>query len=272
MIKLIACDLDGTLLQNGATKPDPEVFPLIERLFDKKILFVVASGRQYSCIRRMFEPVKDKIGYVCENGALCIYHDRIIARSALSHDLGYRILQSIRDRENCEILLSGKNVSYLESKDPAYVNHIKYVVGNDVAIVSDIMKVSEPFYKISVCNFHGIDNCDAYFINKFSSEANVVTSGNIWLDFMEPHTNKGAALSALAQYLGFTAAECAAFGDHYNDVEMLKYVGESYAMENAQPGIAELCRHSCRRVEDTLRQILDTASMPDTGHIKGGAA
>lgn len=38
MIKLIACDLDGTLLQNDAVKPDPEVFPLTEKLFDKGIL------------------------------------------------------------------------------------------------------------------------------------------------------------------------------------------------------------------------------------------
>lgn len=257
MLKLIACDLDGTLLQNDAVKPDPGVFPIIDALTEKGILFVVASGRQYSCIRRMFEPVKDKIGYVCENGALCIYQDQIIAESPLDRDLGLRILQSIRDKENCELLLSGKDVCYLEPKQQAYVDHMKYVIGNDIEVVPDIMKVTEPFYKISVCDFNGIENCDEYFIRKFSSEANVVTSGNIWLDLMDPHTSKGAALAALAENLGFTAANCAAFGDHYNDVEMLKYVGESYAMENAQPGIADLCKHSCKRVEDTLIQILD---------------
>ncbi len=257
MLKLIACDLDGTLFQNNAGKPDPRVFPIIDALTRKGILFAVASGRQYSCIRRLFEPVRDKIGYICENGALCIYQDQIIAESPLERDLGLRILQSIRSKENCELLLSGKDICYLEPGQQAYVDHIKYVVGNDIEIVPDIMKVTGPFYKISVCNFTGIENCEEYFIRRFSSEANVVASGNIWLDFMDSHTDKGSALAALAEHLGITAAECAAFGDHYNDVGMLKYVGESYAMENAQPGIADLCKHSCKRVEDTLIQILN---------------
>ena len=50
MIKLIASDLDGTLLKNGAQMLSPEIFELIPALKEKGIHFVAASGRQYACL------------------------------------------------------------------------------------------------------------------------------------------------------------------------------------------------------------------------------
>ena len=47
MIKLVASDLDGTLLLNGAQSLPEELFPLIKELKELGILFVAASGRQY---------------------------------------------------------------------------------------------------------------------------------------------------------------------------------------------------------------------------------
>ena len=54
MIKYIASDLDGTLLQNGAQKPDNETLELIRRLTEAGIHFITASGRQYINMYRMF--------------------------------------------------------------------------------------------------------------------------------------------------------------------------------------------------------------------------
>ena len=50
MIKLVASDLDGTLLLNGAQSLPEELFPLIKELKELGILFVAASGRQYANI------------------------------------------------------------------------------------------------------------------------------------------------------------------------------------------------------------------------------
>lgn len=46
MIKMVASDLDGTLLVNGSQSIPEEIFPLIKKLKDMGILFVAASGRQ----------------------------------------------------------------------------------------------------------------------------------------------------------------------------------------------------------------------------------
>lgn len=61
MIKLVASDLDGTLLFKGAQSLPEEIFPLIRQLKKMGILFVAASGRQYANMKKMFRPVVEMI-------------------------------------------------------------------------------------------------------------------------------------------------------------------------------------------------------------------
>lgn len=51
MIRLIASDIDGTLLRAGATNITPVLFDQIHRLRERGVLFCPASGRQYPCCR-----------------------------------------------------------------------------------------------------------------------------------------------------------------------------------------------------------------------------
>ena len=51
-IKLIACDLDGTLLHPGEREPRSEAFELIDELHRRGIVFMPASGRQYASLPR----------------------------------------------------------------------------------------------------------------------------------------------------------------------------------------------------------------------------
>ena len=60
MIKLVASDLDGTLLQGGAQQLAPHSIDLIHRLVQKGIRFVAASGRQYDNEVRVFSRLKTR--------------------------------------------------------------------------------------------------------------------------------------------------------------------------------------------------------------------
>lgn len=62
-IKLIACDLDGTLLHPGEHEPRSEAFELIDELHRRGIVFMPASGRQYASLRYLFAPVADELAY-----------------------------------------------------------------------------------------------------------------------------------------------------------------------------------------------------------------
>ena len=90
----------------------------------------------------------------------------------------------------------------------------------------------------------------------FGSEIKVVTSGNIWIDFIAPGSNKGTALEHLLNVFQVKPEECVAFGDQYNDIEMLQLVGTSYAMSNAAPGISKYSTYVTDSVEDVLEDIL----------------
>ena len=61
MIKLIVSDVDGTLVPDGSSKINPEVFDTILKLREKGIQFAIASGRPWASVEHAFEPVKRKI-------------------------------------------------------------------------------------------------------------------------------------------------------------------------------------------------------------------
>ena len=90
----------------------------------------------------------------------------------------------------------------------------------------------------------------------FKSEIKIVTAGSRWLDFIAPGTNKGIALSAMLEHFRITADECIAFGDQYNDIEMLQTAGTSYAMSTAAPGVSDYSTYTTDSVDEVLEEIL----------------
>lgn len=256
MIKLIASDLDGTLLLNHSQQLTEQVVPYIKKLKEMGIIFVAASGRQYANLQRLFEPVKDDIAYICENGALVIYKGQVLHKTIIDKEIGEEILVDIRKREGCEILLSGMNTSYLEPKSQEYTHRMTNIVKNNVTVVKDILSVTEDYLKISVYEREGINNSEEYFRNKWSDKVTVVTSGMEWLDMIAMNTNKGNAMKVLQEKFHILPEETMAFGDNYNDVEMLENVGYSYAMNSGKKHILDLCKFSTDRVEDILAKVI----------------
>ena len=261
MIKLIASDLDGTLLQNGAQVLDPAVFDRIRTLKENGILFAAASGRQYPNLRRLFAPVKDEISYIAENGSLCICGGEVLSRGLISRDLGKRIVDAIHNLGGCDWIISGEKVCYTDSHNKEFMDYMLHVIKNDMKVVDSIDDIKEPFLKIAVCDFKGTKDCLGYFQKLFSHEIKVVTSGNIWIDFIAPGANKGTALQTLLSHLHIDPKDCVAFGDQYNDVEMLQLAGTSYAMATAAPGISFYSTYVTDSVTDVLDDIIASASI-----------
>ncbi len=255
-IRLIASDLDGTLLLNGAQSLQPGTCRLIHSLNQKGIGFLAASGRQYPNLQRLFAPIRNEIGYLCENGCLSFFEGEMIYQEKMSWELGQEIMQAIWEREGCEILLSGVNTSYLQPKKMSYYYHMKDVVKNNVTLVPDIFKVQEDYMKISVYEEAGIENSAAYWRERFGGEVTVVTSGNEWLDMMPKGVNKGLGLRKIMEFLDIAPDECMALGDNYNDLEMLELAGYPVAMKNAVPEVKRVCRYETDTVEHVLEALL----------------
>ena len=60
----------------------------------------------------------------------------------------------------------------------------------------------------------------------------------------------------MMEHLHISADECMAFGDQYNDVEMLQAAGTSYAMTTAAPGVSAYSTYTTDSVDDVLRKLL----------------
>ena len=258
MIKLIASDLDGTLLRHGAQELPERTVRLIHALTQKGVRFIAASGRQYDNERRLFAPIRDEISYIAENGSLCVHQGNVISRGIIPDDLAYRIMHDIKKNPDYEIVASREDTCLIEGRCPEFVNHIVNVMKNTTEIVDDITKVSGPFLKLAVANMssHDLHDYLKELQEKYSDQLKVVTSGNIWIDFIVPGYNKGTALQTFLDLFGVKPEECMAFGDQYNDIEMLELAGYGYAMSDAAPGIASHARYVTDSVEEVLEDVL----------------
>lgn len=235
MIRLIASDLDGTLLQNGAQSLTSETIHAIEDLAVRHhILFVAASGRQYPNLLRLFGSAAKHMAFLCENGAVAFYQDQLLFSRPMNRELACDIIHDILATDGCEVQISGQKTLYLIPKQEEFFHHVRDVVKNEVVRLDCPEDMPEDIYKVSVFEKDGIaTHHGPSFEQRWSSLVNTTVSGYGWLDFVDKAVHKGTALSALMKELSIDPSEAAAFGDNYNDIEMLELVGRGYLMENA---------------------------------------
>ena len=86
MIKLVASDIDGTLLLEGQMEISPTMFQIIRELKKKDVHFVAASGRQLDSQKKLFSPLGDQISYIAENGAICMHQGKKYVISKMDPD------------------------------------------------------------------------------------------------------------------------------------------------------------------------------------------
>lgn len=233
MVKFIACDLDGTLLLNGAQSVDKSAIQYIDRLVESGVIFAPASGRQITSLKRLFEPISNKLAYIAENGALVEYRGETIGKTPMDRKLALEIIEDVIAQPNCEVLVSGEHTAYIKPKSEEYHYRMTKVVNYHTTLVDKFTDIDEDILKIAVCDMSGIKNSKDHFINKWSDRASVLVSGELYLDFMDSAVNKGRGIEQIQKYFGLKPEECMAFGDNYNDIAMLDKVYYSYVMEKA---------------------------------------
>ena len=85
MIKLIATDLDGTLLREDKSF-NKEFYDIFYKLKEKNIKFVIATGNQYELVKNRFDLIKDDLVYLVENGNKIVYQNEVLYTSILKQD------------------------------------------------------------------------------------------------------------------------------------------------------------------------------------------
>ena len=151
-IRLIACDMDGTLLDDeGAIHND--FWPLIDRLHARGILFCPASGRQYYSLLERFGPIADELIFIAENGTYVVQKGIELSSDSLNDDDARSMIRVTRELRQSEpgvnMVLCGKRSAYIESTDPAFAREIaKYYLRLEA--VPDLLAVRDDILKIAV--------------------------------------------------------------------------------------------------------------------------
>ena len=253
--KLIASDLDGTLMKEGSGEISSRAIELIGEYLDRGGFFVAASGRQYENMRDLFGPLSDRIAYICYSGGLCLSGGEPVYSRCIGPELSQELIADIEACDGCAAMLSVRGSEIISPKEPRLYSFLTDSIGAYADIIPDLRSVSGEIYKISLYKHdEGIDH--GYWKARYSSRCNVLVSGRVWIDFIPSGIDKGTALEALIGRLDIPPEDCVAFGDNENDSGMLRLVGCPVAMSSSAPHIRALGKYTADSVEDALEKIL----------------
>lgn len=243
MIKLIATDMDGTFLDERGQFDMKRLKRLLKKFQQKGIYFAVASGRGVLSLEKLFHPVRDQIIFIAENGSLVRFHEKDLYEATMPQDFYLSIFDKLCQCPYADVnklLLTGKTGSYvLETVDETYLKFSSHYNEN-IQKVKSFSDIKDEIFKFTT-NFtpETIEQGEAW-VNKEIPGVKAMTTGFESIDIVLDYVDKGVALLALAEQLGFTKDEIVAFGDNLNDLHMLEVAGHSVAPKNARPEILDL--------------------------------
>ena len=231
-VKLLASDMDGSLLNHQKEFP-PTFWEDLKALDAKGIPFVAASGRSYPKQRRDFANAPESMWFICDNVALVMHQDEVRFSDCLGPEGVQRILDVLDRIPDIMPVLCGVHGAWHTPCPARFRKHLASYYIND-HVVENLHTVTDPILKIAICDLQGsANNSYPTLCPPFAAEYNLVVSGPLWMDIMNPSVNKGRALSFIQRALRVSPEETMAFGDYYNDIELLQCAGQSYVMANA---------------------------------------
>ncbi|SJZ94883.1 Cof-type HAD-IIB family hydrolase [Anaerorhabdus furcosa] len=242
-MRLIVTDMDGSLLNSKKELPQ-DIFQVIEEIHAKGLEFAVASGRSYGCLAQMFEPVKDKISFICDNGAYVISKGKVLYSSNINPDKYKFFVQEGRKYPGIYMTVCAptrafvENVNEIPEKAMEEINHY-YSYFEEV---SDLCAVNEDVLKICYLDLSGAENNIYPALQPFSDNPRVVLSADVWVDVVNKEVNKGHGLITIQNALDIARDETVIFGDYLNDLELFEHADHSYAPSNAHDDIKKIAK------------------------------
>lgn len=226
---------------NSAHELPRDFFELAERMHDMGIVFAAASGRQYYGVERLFEPVRDKMAFIAENGGIAFEKGQCVYSLPMPDEGVTEMIESARElyKDGVRILLSGEKSAYVTDSDPDFAEscHIYCARLTTLQNLTDFMGMDR-IIKIALFDKNA-EKLTYPAMKRFSDRYNVILSNTHWVDIVDRNVNKGNAVKRLMEKLGAGFDEAMVFGDYLNDLEMMSCCRYSFAMQNAHPILKE---------------------------------
>lgn len=265
MIKLVASDLDGTIIGRDNTIFENNL-KAINDMNNKNIDFVICTGKTYPIIKGMCSKFNASYG-IFGNGNQIInlrtgeeIYKKLLTDSeinscidiARAHNLHIHIYT---DNE----IISEKELKYMDLRNYKLQQDKHFETSLDISVVDDI-KQYLAFNKVNVCKLIISSDSDLSdikneilekedisitTIKKYNQyKDNIIDKEYEYLDITPKDINKDSALKILSNYLNVDNNEIMAIGDNLNDLDMVKNSGLGVAVANAYDELKEVAKYT----------------------------
>lgn len=238
-IRLVATDLDGTLLHTDGTVTarTREVLTAVEAL---GVAVVFVTGRPVRWMDDLWEHVGDHGLAVCSNGGVVYDVHRRVVRSArpIPVDVGLAVADLLRAELPGTTFALEKTSGF--AKEPAFMERHDLPEDIEVGPLSELLDDQT----VKLLARHDSMEPELFWAETERLVGHLVTttwsSLGALVEISAAGVTKASTLALLCDELGLSADEVVAFGDMPNDLAMLTWAGTSYAMANAHPSVLEV--------------------------------
>ncbi len=279
-VKLIAIDIDGTLLPTLGTMIGERNRRALRQAESAGVEIVIATGRRQAYAAPLIEPIglKPETVLITSNGTVT----RTLAgermdRTLLPIETARGLSGALRRFGGTTVFTfdrDGRGELVIESLEQLHARIALWVDANRpwIEVVEPLERAfdaGEPPVQGMICGtVEDMDRAEAWlagspYAAKIEMHQTQYPARSLSiLDILPPGCSKGVALGRLAERRGLRADEIMAIGDNYNDAEMLKFAGHAVLMGNASSELLATGRELGWRVaptndEDGVAQVVE---------------
>jgi Cof subfamily protein (haloacid dehalogenase superfamily) len=251
-IRLLALDIDGTLLRSDKTIA-PRTRAAIDGARARGVRLVLVTGRRYPSARRVALELGGDVPLVLHNGALVIEGGRVLRCCPLARDVARRTIEIGRACGLEPVLHCGASGEglLLVSAGATRSSLVAYYLErsrDEVRVVPDLVAALDSEVAIQV--MFGGTRADTDTLRALLAERLVgcarlertvyPATGLVLLDVVDPGVGKAEALAFVQRRWAIGGDETLAIGDNWNDREMVAAAGLGFVMGNADPELLAL--------------------------------
>lgn len=259
-IKLVVSDVDSTLLMPGEECLDKRFFETVKILKNKGISLAIASGRTYEELKSIFAEAIEDIYFIPLDGGAVIYRNETLYTREIPKKFTELTL-NMMDKSN--ILFYAKDFTYFKWQNDDFEKAIVHTHHKNIKRIQNADDIKKEIYKIT---FYKEESPSFERFKAYVKNNNIFVSmydDKTWCDFHTVGTNKGTAVEYLMKRLDIMPENVMAFGDNTNDIDMLKKVRYSYAMENSVPSLKGVARYITDNVIEVVERMVENGTVCD---------
>ena len=256
MIRLVVSSLENIIELDKDRKVKDDILDLVARLKERDIKFAIATAQNYDSVKDIFGKFKNDIIYICNDGGVVIYQDKVISKTPIDRLVCLGVVDELGEDRKYKLLLSGERNAVLLKTNASFEKRLK-----KLGIVPEYIKSTQEMggniTKITIVVDRGLTEQDfTHFIEKWGENANISATDATHAFVTGKFVSKGTGLAVVQHALDISDEDTVVFGAGFSDIEMFDRSYFSYAMMDADSQVKDSAQHIAESVNVIIEDIL----------------